>query len=428
MAKYNTDGGGGTGAAAAPAPAPAAASAAPAATPAPAAPAAAPLAPAAAQPTGGAAPAAPNPSAAPAAAAPAGKLIDTLPTRDSSEYWAAFDALPYDKRMQVEKEWNDRDAGLDKAPEKKPEADPAAAPLPGDAPKGEEEIFVTPEDLAKADPKIKAVVETMQARIDEFAPLMDETFGKGLETFMGDPIIAGRMKELAEGKQWEPGELGKTFDAKTYLTPEALQALGDPIGDPEGFAQNLGETLRKAHEDGLKHGSTAKEYEMGAKVQLAERKSFFETGFKSLGDAHPELKPTDPTITDIRDAKHPAHEFVKWSAKNLGDKYFLNPENKLPFKSAYAAFLAAGGQLDSAFQKTETRTRDKFIRNLQGAQTTAATVGRSTPSAAPPSASPVPGLDVQRYQEDPVYRNSFFANADYPTRLKLEQVSYGNLK
>jgi hypothetical protein len=425
MAKFNSEGGGGTGAvSAAPASTPAPV-AAPTNTPAaaPAAPAASPSGPAAGAPPG--TPAAPSTATPAAPAAPAGKLIDTLPQRGTSEYWAKFGELSHDQRLQVEREWNDRDSGLDKAPEKPPEADPAAQPLPGDKPKGDEEIFVTPEDLAKADPKVKAVVEHMQQTIDEFAPFMEESFGKGLATFMQDPIIAARVKELADGKQWEPGELAKGFDAKSYLTTEALQGL-DPISDPEGFAQKVGALLQKAHQDGLKHGGTAKEYEMNQKVALAERKSFFESGFKGLIDAHPELKPKDPTVANLSDPKHPMYPFVQWSAKNLGDKYFVNPENKLPFESAYAAFLASTGDLNNAIKKTVENTRMKFIRTVTDAQTHAATVGRNTPSAAPPVTSPVPGLDVQRYLNDDAYARSFYDNADHPTRLKLEQVRYGN--
>lgn len=428
MAKFNQDGGGGAGAAPT-APAPAAAPApAPAATPAPAAPAAAPSsAPAGTPPASGTPPAQAAPAAA-APAAPAGKLIDSLPERGSPEYWAKFGELSFEQRIQVENEWTARDAGLDKAPEKKPEADPAAAPLPGDAPKAEEDVFMTPEDLAKMDPRVRAVVETMQKAIDEAAPMMDENFGKGLQIYMEDPIIAQRMQEIASGEKWNPGALAKTFDAKTYLTPETIEAMPDPVTHPEEFAAKMAETLQKAHEDGLRQGQQAKEYEMGQKVELAERKSFFETGFKGLTDAHPELKSNDPAITDIRDPNHPMKPFVVWASKNLGDRYFINPENKMPFESAYAAYLASTGTLNKTIAKVATESRFKFIRNLQAAQTHAATVGRDTPSAAPPAASPVPGLDVERYRSDPAYRSSFFQNADYATRLKLEQVSYGNLK
>jgi hypothetical protein len=244
---------------------------------------------------------------------------------------------------------------------------------------------------------------------------------------MGDPIIAQRIQEISSGKQWDPGELAKDFNPEGYLPQDLLKDL-DPISDPQGFSQKLGEVLKKAHADGLKQGQTAKEFEMNQRVALAERKSFFDSGFKSLMDKHPELKPSDASLSDIRDGRHPVNGFVKWAAQNMGDRYFLNPENKMPFDSAYAAYLASTGELDKAIGKVAETTRFKFIRSLKDAQTTAATVGRTTPSAPPTQASPVPNLDVQRYLSDPVYATSFYNNADHPTRLKLEQVRYGTLK
>jgi len=327
--------------------------------------------------------------------------------------------------MQVENEWNARDSGTEPAPAAKPaEADPAAAALPGDLPKGEEEVFITSDDLAKMDPNARKVVETMQQRLDEFAPLMDENFGKGMEIFMTDPMIKARMDEIATGNPWSPGELAKTFNPAEFMTDQALQGL-DPVSDPEGFKTALTGMLQKAHEGGLKNGTMAAKYEAQQQVAFAERKSFIEGGFKSLSDAHPELK-APAGVSDIRDPKHPANAFVKWTAANLGDKYFINPANKAPFESAYAAYLASSGTLNQAIGKTVSQERNKFIRNLSEAQKTAATVGRNTPSAASPQVSPVANLDLERYKSDPVYARSFYETADQPTRLKLEQLRYGN--
>lgn len=412
MAKFNSDGGGGGGVAVA-APAPAS-SAAPTvvASPAPAAPSVAPEA-------------APAPATSSAAAqGSTERVIDSLPTRNSPEYWQAFDALTPEKRMQVENEWNARDSGSEDAPAKPAEADPAAKPLPGDTPKADEDLFITSEDLAKADPKVRQVVETMQQRLDEFSPFMEENFGNGMQIFMNDPIIKQRMDEIATGNPWAPGELAKTFNPSEFITAEALNGL-DPISDPEGFTEKLTTMLQQAHEKGLKNGQTAEQFKTQQQVAFAERKSMMEGGFNALTDAHPELKGANG-ITDMRNPQHPMNPFVKWAASNLGDKYFLNPANKAPFESAYAAFLASSGSLNQAIGSTVKQQLNKFIRNLSDAQKTAATVGRDTPSATPPQASPVPNLDIERYRNDPNYARNFYDSASQENRLKLEQLRYGN--
>lgn len=434
MAKFNQDGGGGAGGAAPAAPA------APAAAPAPSAPASASPAAAAAPaspaspPAGGAPPqpgpgASPTPSPAPAAG---GKLIDTLPQRGSQEYWEKLDAMPLAQRQQVEAEWAARDSGLDAPPPEAPKADDPAAPLPGDKPKGEEEVFVTSETLdklgkaplsAEEGAQVKQVVETMQARIDELAPLLDPAFGAGTEIFLNDPIIKQRMEEIATGNPWSPGELAKAFDAKAYLTEEALQGI-DFIGDPEGSQAKLTQLLQKAHEDGLRHGTTSAQYEMQQKVAFEQRKATFEKGFNDLISAHPELKAQDPNLK-ITDKGHPVKAIIDWAAVNLGDRFFVNGDNKQPFEAAYAAFLASGGKLNDAIKTTVVNSNLKFIRSLKDAQTHAATVGRNTPSAQPARPSAVPGLDEARYMSDPVYRQDFFNNADPTTRRKLEEISYG---
>lgn len=431
MAKFNQDGGGGGGGAPA-APASPAPASAPSPSPAPApaaAPAATPSAPASA-PAGGGTPApqqsgqgaSPTPSPAPAAS---GKLIDTLPQRGSPAYWEKFGELSHEQRVQVEKEWYDRDNGLDAAPSPEaPKADPAAAPLPGDKPQEPAEVFITQEELDKLPQNAKQVVETMQARLDEFAPYMTEEFGKGIEIFQNDPIIKQRMAEIAEGKVWTPGELSKGFKPETYLSQEALQGL-DFIGDPDGSTAKLGAILQKAHEDGIRQGQTSEQYANQQKVAFAERKANFISGFNDLVSAHPELKPKDPSVKEITDPRHPLRPVLKWAKEKLGDKFFLSSGDGNPFKACYAAFLADGGKLDQAIAQTVVNSNLKFIRNLEGAQRHAATVGRDTPSAAPPVTSPVPNLDMQRYLSDPVYARDFFDRSDYPTRLKLEKIRNG---
>lgn len=426
MAKFNQDGGGGGGAAPAAPAAPAPASAAPSPSPASPAPAAAPAA--ASAPAAGAPPeqgsgqgASSTPTAAPAAS---GKLIDTLPARYSPEYWAKFGEMTPEQRLQVESEWAARDSGQDAPPSEAPKVDPAAAPLPGDKPKGAEEVFITQEDLDKLPPAAKQVIETMQAHIDEFAPFQDEKFAKGMQMFMEDPLIKQRMAEISEGKVWEPGELAKEFKADTYLTQETLQGL-DFIGDPEGSTAKLGAILQKAHADGIKTGQTSEQYANQQKVAFAERKATFLKGFNDLVGEHAELKPKDPSVKEITDPKHPLRPVLKWASEKLGDRFFLDTSNRNPFKAAYAAFLADGGKLDEAIASHVVNSNLKFIRNLTAAQTHAATVGRTTPSAAAPRTSPIPNLDVDRYLADPAYARTFYDNADYDTRLKLEKIRYG---
>jgi len=348
-----------------------------------------------------------------------------MPERYSSEYWQKFNGMPRDQQVQLEKEWHARDNGQDAPPApEKPQTDPLAAPLPGDKPKAEAEVFITQEALDKLPPEAKQVIEAMQAHIDETAPLMGQDFTRGLQTFMEDPFIKQRMEEIASGQMYTPKELTKGFKADTYLTQEAMQGI-DFIGDPEGSAAKVNALLQKAHEDGAKTGQMSERYENQQKVAFAERKATFIKGFGDLTLKHAELKPKDPTVKDVTDKRHPVNVVLKWASANLGDRFFLNTEGRNPFDSAYAAFLADGGKLDEAISNTVVSSNLKFIRGIKEGLAHAATVGRDTSGAPLPRTSPVPNLDVERYMSDPAYAASVFNNADPATRLKLEKIRNG---
>jgi hypothetical protein len=265
----------------------------------------------------------------------------------------------------------------------------------------------------------------MQATLDEVAPLLDEGFGKGMEVFLNDPIIKNRMEEISGGKPWESGELAKEFDPNGYLKLDDLQDL-DPVTDAEAFQGKVHESLKKAYEDGLKKGTFSKELEMRQQIVFQERKAKFDIGFNKLIDSHPELKSKDPSIKDYTDPKHPANALVKWVAQNYRDEFFLKNANA--FESAYAGFLAEGGQLNKSIDAHVNKARLQFIRNLNQAQTEAATAGRNTSSVAPPKPQLIAGVDTDRYLTDRTYADSIFRNADYTTRQKLEQLRYGKLQ
>lgn len=353
-----------------------------------------------------------------------------MPPRGSDEYWARFDTLSAEDKYKVESEWKDVDTGAAEAPKpadpNAPAKDPAAQPLPGDKPaEGGEDLFLDESFVAALPEREQKAVRAMQSTLDQFGDLMTPEFQEGMDRMVKDPIIKARMDELASGKQWEAGELAKEFNPDVYVKPEDLEKI-DPVTDPEGFKNYHRQLAKQAYEDGLKKGSFATELKMQQQVHFAERKSKFDTGFSKLADAHPELKAKDPSVKEFNDPNHPMFPFLKWAAANYRDSFFLGNENA--FEAAYASFLASGGKLNQAITSHVQRANLKFIRGVQEAAKTAATVGRNTSTSAPQAQPLVPGVDSDRYLSDREYARQVYDRADHPTRQKLEALRYGRLK
>ncbi len=439
MADQNSQGGQGAAPAApaAPAAAPAAPAAAPASSPS-SSPSPAPQGAQGAPATGGAASAGPSGAPAPAAGAPSpaagapaaapARVIESLPPRGSDEYWAKFDALSPEDKYKVESEWKDVDTGAAEGPKPAdPNApkDPAAQPLPGDKPaEGGEDLFLDEAFVAALPEREQKTVRAMQSTLDQFGDLMTPEFQEGMDRMVKDPIIKARMDELSTGKVWESAELTKDFDPGAYVKAAELERL-DPVSDPEGYRAYHDKLTRTAYEDGLKKGSLATEYKMQQQVAFAERKSKFDVGFNKLAEVHPELKAKDPSVKEFNNPNHPMFPFLKWAAANYRDSFFMGTENA--FEAAYASFLASGGKLNQAISSHVQRANLKFIRGVQEAQKTAATVGRQTSTSAPQAQALVPGIDADRYLSDKDYARQVYDRADHPTRQKLEALRYGRL-
>ncbi len=353
-----------------------------------------------------------------------------MPARGSDEYWAKFDTMTPEQRYQVEREWHDVESGTAEAP--KPPDPNAPAPtddkakaLPGDAPAAAEELFLEESWLGTLPEREQKTIRAMQASLDQFQPMMTPEFQEGMDRMVKDPIIKQRMDEIAGGNLWEPGDLAKEFNPAAYVKPEELEKL-DAVSDPEGYKAYHENLVKQAYTDGLKKGSFATKYEMQQEVAFAEKKSKFDLGFGKLAEAHPELKAQDSTVKEFSDPKHPIFPFLKWASVNYRDDFFLKNENG--FEAAYAGFLASGGQLNKAIASHVQAANMKFIRAVNDASKTAATVGRNSSAQTPQAKALIDGVDTDRYLSDGNYARQVFDRADQPTRQKLEKLRYGTLQ
>ena len=348
------------------------------------------------------------------------RVISRMPTIDTPEYWKEFETLSIDDRKALEQEIFEIENGMAQPPvEKGEEPTPPVGepPAPGEEP----DLFLTQEELNKLDPKTKSVIEKMQSHITSVEPFLDDKVRQGLEVFTKDPVIAARIAEI--NKEGDPfaiaGELTREFDPNTLMDATALESL-DPVTDPDGFKKGIHDSIKKAYEKGAKDADLKAQIQNQENQEMSRRAAIITQQFDSLISKRPELKVPDG-VTSLKDPRHPASKFFGWVQENYGDDFFLKNQNAA--EAAYMAYQTVTGGMKTGFSNAVKADRFKFIRNMQKAEEAARTIPPNAPSSPGDKTQNIlPGLDVERYLADHVYATKFFDNADYQTRLKLENL------
>ncbi len=441
-------------------------------------PAAAPVetpAPVSIAPTPGAEPVAtPAPTPQPAAPSPAAsttRLIDTLPDSSTPEFREAYAALTAEQRAQLDTEDAAIRAGTAPARGQKPataveETKPAA--LPGDdkpaadtsAPTEPSEITnvdletieaaknilttLTPEQKAalpagvvealEAAQKTPAVIRWYDERYQKVAHFADPKVQEGLELWAKDPIMAQRQKELASGIPYTPPEkIVAEFNPSQHLPKDKLDAIHlafagnaeegiDP--DPAAAERLLGEFGDSVVRDIARRVETNVRAEAAFEIKREKTLGIISTKLLALEAAHPELKNTDPSVSDIwNDARHPLHALSRYVAATYRDSHFLNDPSGKAAESAYAGFLANTGALQKTMQGIATGARTSLLKNIERAQKdVATTVGRgSSPVVSVPTTA-IPGVDMNRFNADATFRASAYQDAMVRGDLKTANL------
>lgn len=358
-------------------------------------------------------------------------VITKLPGRNTPEYAAAYDELPFEDQLKLEQELNSlydgSDESLRAAMDKKDGAEPTVDPAnedpnaqndPNAAPPAEGENFtaISKDEFEKLTPAVQDTVRAMNKKVEDLSQYEDPNFQQGLDLISKDPVIQNRLEALKRGENGVTDHIKKNYDPNTHIDAERMKKLDFSSAAKEPASrQELADMLFEASQQGYAMAENNARLQKTEYEEKINTKVSVEKQLNAMVGDNPSMKSDLP----FEHNDHPLKKFFEWvSAEGIPSKQL----DKLGVKHVFTMYQSKTGGMKDIIDKQIQETKKQIFLDFDEMDNTARNMSRTTQTNnGVPQGQMYKGIDMTRYKSDNGYRARMYENADFETQLGLEK-------